>query len=143
MTMAEMSGTQQLAVVGTGVFFLTALLTGIWKWRHMLSSVSHLAPPYVDIAHRTALFYSFAGLLVWQFAGWSVWPEAVNFVAAVLLFVFFATAIVTYVALGLANTTDNQFKERNFKTTTGMWLLIAGEVGGFLVLFSGTLAGLR
>ncbi|MEQ1437903.1 hypothetical protein AAG565_00940 [Fontimonas sp. SYSU GA230001] len=142
MTMGEMSGAQQLAAAGSGLFFAVGLFTGVWKWRHMLDSVTHLAPPYVDIAHRSALFYSFAGLLVWHFAGWSVWPGWLNLVAVALLIGFFATAIVTYIVLGIANRTDNQFKERRFTTTTGTWLLAAGEIVGFLLLLGGTLAGL-
>ena len=141
MTLAQMAPAQQLAVAGTGVIFLVAMLTGVWTWRHMLNSATHLAPPYVDLAHRSALLYSFAGILVWQFAGWSVWSSAVNLLAVALLFAFFTIAIVTYIILGYRNQTDNQFKQRSFATTTGMYLLIAAEVGGFLILFSGTLAG--
>ncbi|MFA5940920.1 MAG: hypothetical protein WC809_16315 [Sinimarinibacterium sp.] len=142
MTMSQMGLTQQFSAGATGLIFLTALLTGVWKWRRMLDSPTHLAPPYVDIAHRAALFYSFAGLLVWHFAGWSVWPEAVNLVGAVLLFAFFIIAIAAYIALGYRNQTDNQFKEHNFNTTTGTLALAIAEIIGFLILFSGTLAGL-
>ena len=137
-----MNSVQALVAVVTGVFFLTALLTGIWKWRCMMAATDHEAPRYVDIAHRTALMYSFAGLLVWHFVGWSAWPDAINLVGAALLLAFFAMAIATYIRLGIADTTDNQFEQRNFNTTTGMWLLVGAEVGGFLILFSGVLAGL-
>lgn len=137
-----MEPAQQFAIVATGVIFLTALLTGIWKWRQMMISPNHLAAPYVDIAHRSALMYSFAGILVWHFAGWSVWPNSVDLAATIALFAFFISAIATYVALGFKNQTDNQFSERNFSTTIGMLLLIAAEVGGFIILFSGTLKGL-
>lgn len=140
--MSDMSVTQQFSVVATGAIFLTALLTGVWKWRHMLNSATHLAPPYVDIAHRSALIYSFAGLLVWHFAGWSVWPDAVNLVGAILLFAFFVIAVATYIGLGYRNQTDNQFKQRSFATTTGTLVLALAEIAGFLILFSGALAGL-
>lgn len=128
-----------LCVLVTGFTFLTGLLTGIWKWRCMLNSENHQAPYYVDIAHRTALQYSFAGLLVAHFAYWSAWPVWLNAVAASALYLFFVSAIATYIKLGISNTTDNQFKQRNLATTWGMWALVTAELGGFLVLLSGTM----
>lgn len=120
-------------------FFLTALLTGVWKYRHMLGNADHRAPFYVNVAHSAALHYSFACPVLWVLLKLSVWPEAVNLAAVVVLLAFFALAIATYIRLGAENRTDNQFRERNFQTTVGMWLLIAGEIGGFLVLASGAL----
>lgn len=35
-----------------------------------------------------------------------------------------------YYRLGLLGQVTNQFAERNFHTTWGMWLLILGELGG-------------
>ncbi len=47
------------ATIGAaGVIFLLALVLGIWKYRQMATSPDHLAHPYVDIAHRSALLYS-------------------------------------------------------------------------------------
>jgi hypothetical protein len=40
----------------------------------------------------------------------------------------------TYIGLGIADRTDNQFRERTVATTFGMYALIAGEIGGFLLL---------
>lgn len=137
-----MNWVQAFCVVATGSIFLTALLSGVWKWQAMLNSPEHLAPPYVDIAHRAALMYSFAGLLVWHFVGWSIWPDWLNFIAALMLFVFFISSIATYLLLGLKNQTDNQFNERNSTTTTGMLMLVIAEIAGFVILFSGAIAGL-
>ena len=50
----------QLAIVAAGVFFLTALLTGIWKYLEIAASEDGLAHPYIDTAHRASLMYSFA-----------------------------------------------------------------------------------
>lgn len=136
---ASMSSVQAWVMLAVGVMFLTALLTGIWKWRHMLNSDKHQAPYYVDIAHRSALMYSFAGLLIWHFVGWSAWADWVNGLAAGALLFFFLTAIATYIRLGFANETQNQFEQRDFNTTWGMWALLVGEVSGFLVLFAGAL----
>ena len=129
----------KLSLVALGFFFLTALLTGVWKYRHMLTSATHLAPPYVDIAHKAALHYSFAILVVIKFEEVSGLGTKLNLLGASLMIAFFAIATATYISLGATNETDNQFKTRNFNTTVGTWMLIAAEIGGFLLLFGGFL----
>ena len=129
----------KIALTASGTFFLTALLTGVWKYRHMLLHESHLAPAYVDTAHRAALLYTFAALLLARLVEESPFPPAVNLLAIGGPLAFFAVAIATYVGLGLENRTDNQFRERNFNTTWGMAALIVAEIGGFAVLFAGFL----
>ncbi len=129
----------KLILLACGVFFLTALFAGVWKYVAMLNRPTHRAPYYVDTAHRAALLYSFACLVLVKFVEVSPFPTAMNVVAAAMPLLFFAVAIATYIHLGWADTTDNQFRERTFATTTGMWLLIAAEVGGFAVLFVGFL----
>lgn len=129
-----------LTTTACGTFFLTALLTGVWKWRAMLAAPDHLAPHYVDTAHRAALLYSFACLVLIHFLELSPLPEAVNVVAAAAPLLFFAAAIATYCVLGLRDETDNQFSERTFATTTATLMLAVAEIGGFTVLFAGFLA---
>jgi len=129
----------KVALTAAGTFFLTALVTGVWKYRHMLSSESHVAPVYVDVAHRAALLYTFAGLFLARMVEDSPFPRAVNLAAIGGPLLFFAVAIATYVGLGLENHTDNQFRERNFNTTWGMVALIVAEIGGFGTLFAGFL----
>ena len=63
----------------------------------------------------------------------------VNVLSAGVVLLFFASAITTYIVLGLRNRTDNQFERRSLLTTWGMWALIAGEIGGFAVLAVGVL----
>jgi hypothetical protein len=129
----------KFSIVALGLFFLTALATGAWKYRHMLTSADHHAPPYVDIAHKAALHYSFATLIVIKMEEVDNLGTVLNLLAASLVIGFFAIATLTYIRLGLDNKTDNQFKERNFNTTFGMLALIAAEFGGFLILFGGFL----
>jgi hypothetical protein len=129
----------KVALTAAGVFFLTALLTGVWKYRYMLLDERHVAPFYVDVAHRAALLYTFAALFLSQIVQQSPFPRTVNVLAIGGPLVFFAIAIATYIRLGLENRTDNQFRERNFATTWGMLALIVAEVGGFGVLFAGFL----
>ena len=128
-----------LALVACGLFFLTGLLTGVWKWRAMLTRPTHRAPYYVDTAHRAALLYSFACLVLARFAGPSPFPHALTLLATALPILFFASAVATYIRLGIADATENQFERRSFVTTTGMVLLVIGEVGGFSILFVGFL----
>lgn len=136
----------RLCLLAAGVFFLTGLLTGAWKYFHIARAANAQAPVYVDIAHRAALLYSFASLLLAQFAALSVWPPRVNLIAAALPLAFFAFAIGGYVIHGLLRDTDNQFlKPHRFGPTTVppvmlaafMWALMAAEIGGFVVLLAG------
>jgi hypothetical protein len=141
----------KLCIVAAGVFFMTALLTGAWKYFHIARSPTATAPVYVDIAHRAALMYSFAALLLAVFAALSVFPDRVNVLAAALPLAFFAFAIVGYVVHGVLRDTDNQLAkphrlgqgEVHPALMTGfMWALMAAEIGGFAVLFAGALQAL-
>lgn len=140
-----------LAVLAAGVFFLAGLLTGVWKYVAMMRSDKAEAPYYVNIAHRTSLLYAFAALLLAVFADLSAWSDRVNFWATLFPLVFFAAAIFTYVLHGLLRDTDNQLARPHRLgplTLPGimiqgfMWALIAGELGGFLVLFAGVIEAL-
>ena len=129
----------QLSLVACGVFFWTALATGVWKWRAMLSASDHRAPFYVDTAHRAALLYSFACLVLAKFAELSPFSEAVTLAAVAAPIAFFAIAIASYVFLGVSDRTDNQFARSSPGQHVAMWMLIAAEIGGFSVLFGGFL----
>lgn len=131
-----------LAILASGVFFLTGLLTGVWKWRQIMASDDHKAHVYVDIAHRSSLLYSFSAMLLAVFAALSAWTEIVDLVATAAPLGYFAIAIGTYLWHGVRRGTDNQFSERNLVTTWGMWTLAIGEIGGFLVVFAGVVVAL-
>ena len=139
--MLEFSWTARVCATVSGLFFLTGLATGIWKYRRMMASESGEAPVYVNIAHRAALMYAFACLVLGVMAAGSLWPEWVDAVAALVPMFFFAAAVVTYVILGWTQSTDNQFRRRTWHTTYGMWALIVGELGGTALLFAGFLRG--
>jgi len=133
----ELEPAVTIAVLSAGAFFLTALLTGVWKWRQMMTSEEHQAHPYVDIAHRAALMYAFSAMLLGSFASLSAWSATVDLVATALPLLYFAIAIGTYVWHGFLRDTDNQFAQRNFISTWGTLMLAAAEIGGFVVLFAG------
>ena len=138
----------KLCIVAAGAFFLVALLTGAWKYFHIDRSPTATAPVYVDIAHRAALMYSFAALLLAVFATLSVWSPAVNLIASALPLAFFALSIGTYIVHGVLQDTDNQFLRPHrigslsmprHGQAAFMWALMAAEIGGFVMLFAGTL----
>ena len=126
-----------VTVFAAGLIFLLALILGIWKYRQMAVNPNHLAHPYVDIAHRAALMYSFSTLLVAVFVELSAWPMWVNLAAAMVLVFFFVIAIAAYIQHGFRQDTTNQFEHPSGGLHAGMVALILGEVGGFLVLLSG------
>ena len=134
----------QWVLLGAGVMFLLALLLGVWKYRQMATSETHLAHPYVDIAHRAALLYSFATLLVAVFVELSGWSETVDLICAAVLYGFFLAAVVGYAYHGLVRDTDNQFRDPAPSPAAVhgfMWALIVGEIVAFAVLLAGFVEG--
>ena len=146
-----MESSAALAIVFAGLFFLTALLTGVWKYLQIRSSENATAHPYVDIAHRASLMYSFAALLLARFAEISELSEGVEWWAVLFPLVYFAYAILLYIIHGALKDTENQLRP---PFTMGslvlppafvglsMWSLVIAEIGGFLVLFYGVLVAL-
>ena len=131
-------GDDTVAVLAAaGLMFLWALGLGVVKYRQMATSETSLAHPYIDTAHRAALMYSFATLLVATFVELSAWSAFVNLLAAGALVVFFAAAVVGYMVHGLRRDTDNQFRDPVRGTHAFMVALIVAEIGGFAVLFAG------
>lgn len=129
-----------VTLLGAGLIFLLALFLGVWKYRQMATSPDHLAHPYVDIAHRAALLYSFATLLIAVFVEFSAWPGWVNMTAAAVLIAFFVEAIASYIVHGARRDTTNQIAQPGAAIHIGMWALIVGEIGGFVVLLTGFVA---
>lgn len=130
----------RLTLLAAGLIFLLSLVLGVWKYRQMASSETHLAHPYVDIAHRAALLYSFATLLLAVFVELSGWPTWVNLTASMVVVAFFVIAIVTYIGHGMKRDTTNQFENPDRGVHAGMLALIVAEIGGFAVLLTGFVA---
>ena len=128
-----------IAIASAGIFFMTALLTGVWKFYCMTHSTDFKAPYYVDIAHRAALLYSFAALLIAVFAYFSPFVTWISVTATIAPLLFFAIAILHYIKLGLQNTTDNQLRDSEDPVADKiiMLSLMTAEIGGFLVLLIG------
>jgi hypothetical protein len=137
-----------LCLLAAGVYFLTGMLTGVWKYRCIATDPEARSPVYVDIAHSTALLYSFAAILLREFVPYSPLSPAGTVWAVGLPLLFFGSAIFMYIVHGILRDTDNQLRKPHQLGSTTlpnslislyMWLLIAGEIGGFAVLFAGFL----
>lgn len=121
------------------LMFLWALLLGVMKFRQMDASEEGLAHPYTDIAHRAALLYSFALLLVATFVQLSGWGTAVNLIAAGAMAFYFFASVAGYMVHGWRRDTDNQFRRPVRGLQAFMAALIVTEIGGWLVLIVGFL----
>jgi hypothetical protein len=131
----------KITLLAAGLIFLLALVLGVWKYRQIMTSDEHRAHPYVDIAHRAALLYSFATLLIAVFVELSAWPTWVNLTAAMVVVFFFVGAVASYISHGVRRDTVNQFEKTDRSTEIAMALLIAGEIGGFGVILAGFVYG--
>src|SRR5579875_2158647 len=131
----------KITLLAAGLIFLLALVLGVWKYRQIMVAADHRAHPYVDIAHRAALLYAFATLLVAVFVELSAWPTWVNLTAAMVVVFFFVAAIASYIDHGLRRDTTNQFEHADRRLQLEMASLIAGEIGGFAVILAGFIAG--
>ena len=127
----------KISLLSSGLFLLLGMLIGIIKYKRMLTSPTHIAPVYIDIAHRTALLYSFAMLVVAKLLEYSPYSVMVQLIASGLIITFFALTVGGHLTHGLKNDTDNLFRERNFTTTWFMYALIAAHIGGLSVILWG------
>ncbi|MEZ5161476.1 MAG: hypothetical protein R2709_12505 [Marmoricola sp.] len=132
-----MSTETRFVLLAAGLIFLWALALGVQKYAQMGRSPDALAHPYTDIAHRAALLYAFATMLLAAFAQLSDWPTWVDLGAAAVVIFFFVAAIGSYQWHGLRKDTDNQFRNPHASLGWFMIALILGEIGGFAVLLAG------
>lgn len=137
----ELGGDTKAVLLASALMFLWALLLGVMKFRQMDASEEGVAHPYTDIAHRAALLYSFALLLVATFVQLSGWGAAVNLIAAGAMAFYFYAAVFGYMLHGWKRDTDNQFRRPVRGTEAFMATLIVAEIGGWLVLIAGFLDG--
>jgi hypothetical protein len=127
----------RLVLLAAGLMFLWALVLGVVKYRQILASPASAAHPYTDIAHRAALLYAFALMLIAVFVGLSAWHTYINLIAASVLTLFFVVSVASYMAHGLRGDTTNQLADPPASLRRFMGLLIVGEIVGFAVLLAG------
>lgn len=127
----------KISLLSSGLFLLAGMLIGIVKHQRMLSSSDHIAPAYIDIAHRAAFLYSFAMLVIAKLLEYSPYSENVQLSAMGAVLAFLSITIAGYFTHGMRDKTDNLFRERNFSTTWYVYMLAAGEIGGLSVIVWG------
>lgn len=127
----------KLSLAASGAFLLAGMLLGVVKYRRIMTSPHRRAPVYVDIAHRASFLYSFAALVIAKLLEYSPYSERVQLFAAGVPILFFALTVAGYSMHGFKDDTENIFAEHNFTTTWFMYALIAGEIGGMLVVLWG------
>ena len=127
----------KICLLFSGLFLLAGMCVGILKYVFTVRSVEHRAPVYIDIAHRAALLYSFAALVMAKLIEFSPYTRNVQLIIVGLPLVYFALTIIQYTKLGLRGQEKTQFSEKNFITTWFMYSLIAGEIGGIALILLG------
>jgi hypothetical protein len=121
--------------------FLWALLLGTLKYRQILRSPEHHAHPYTDVAHRAALLYSFALLLIAAFVQFGQWSLPVDLAASSAMAAYFSAAVAGYTWHGWRQDTVNQFAPATRGLERFMSSLIVVEIGAWLVLVAGFVDG--
>lgn len=134
-----MAWSVKIALLVSGLMLLSGMLTGVWKYARIMSSLEHRAPVYVDIAHRASFFYSFASLVIAKLIESSPFSPVWQIVIVAVPLFYFVLTVIGYIREGFLDRTDNMFEQRNFVTVWFMYALIAGEIGGFLLILGGFL----
>lgn len=135
--MSHLEAATKIVVLFAGLMFLWALLLGTMKYRQILGSPEHRAHVYTDVAHRAALLYSFALLLVGVFVQFGEWSFSVNLAAASAMALYFATAVAGYTVHGWRRDTENQFTKAGRDLRAFMASLMVVEIGAWVVLVAG------
>ncbi|HZU79984.1 MAG TPA: hypothetical protein VE991_08705 [Acidimicrobiales bacterium] len=139
--MEQLHDATKITMLFAAAMFLWALLLGTMKYRQILASPDHIAHPYTDIAHRAALLYSFALLLVAAFVQFGGWSFSVELAASSAMAAYFAMAVAGYTFHGWRKDTDNQFRRAGSSMRAFMATLITVEIGAWLVLVAGFVDG--
>ncbi len=127
----------KVALLASGIFLMTGMITGVWKYTKIMSSAEHRAPAYVNLAHLASFFYAFASLIIAKLVEFSPFSAGVQTAIVSVPIAFFLLTVAGYIREGWLNRTENMFAERTFVTTSFMYLLIAGEIGGFALILGG------
>jgi hypothetical protein len=135
--MHHLHGATKIVMLYAAGMFLWALLLGALKYRQILTSPAHRAHPYTDVAHRAALLYSFALLLISTFVQFGQWRFSVNLAAASAMTLYFALAVAGYTWHGVRQDTENQFVGAGAGLKAFMTSLMTVEIGAWLVLVAG------
>lgn len=138
----------QIAILASALFLLIGMWTGVWKYLQIRKSPSARAHYYVDIAHRSALLYAPACLIIAVLCFFSILPEWLLLVCAGANLLFFLASVLSYIIHGMLKDTSNQFLKPHrlgkfqlpaFLISGFMWALMVAELGATTLLSLGTL----
>ncbi|MCB9034722.1 MAG: hypothetical protein H6553_12850 [Chitinophagales bacterium] len=138
----------KIGILFSGIFLLIGMITGAWKYWEIRHSSEFKAHDYVDIAHRAALMYAPACLILAVMATFSIWSEQLSCILVVGNIFFFVSAVISYTFHGILKDTNNQFKLPHkigninlppILMTLFMFSLVIVEIGCTFVLVIGTM----
>ncbi len=127
----------KIAILFAGLYLLIGMLTGVWKYAAIMKSENHKSSMYIDIAHRNALLFSFACLVIAKLMEFSPFSLVVQLVITLIPLFYFSLTTINQIKEGFSGRTETIFKERNFSTTWFMYGLIAGEIGSISLMVIG------
>lgn len=130
----------QIAIAAAAGQLILGMVLGIWKFLGMATSDEGVAHPYVDIAHRAALLYSTATVILIPLAQFNVWSETANTVAVCVVVALFVGNILNYAYHGWKKDTTNQVHPVTPLVIGGIVVIIVGEIGGVGYLLAGFLS---
>ena len=127
----------KISILFAGIFLLAGMLTGVWKYVKIMRSDERQAPVYVDIAHRNALMFSFASLVIAKLVEYSPLGTVWQIVVIAVPFFFFVMTSAGQITEGFKNRTGNIFKTPDPVRNVFMYGLVAGEIGSIAALIGG------
>lgn len=127
----------KISILFAGIFLFAGMLTGVWKYVKIMRSAERQAPVYVDIAHRNALMFSFASIVIAKLVEYSPLSTTWQIVIVAVPFFFFVMTSVGQIAEGFKDRTDNIFKTPDPVRNVFMYSLVAGEIGSVAALVGG------
>ena len=127
----------KITILFAGLFLLIGMVTGVWKYATIMKSENHESSMYVDIAHRNALLFSFACIVIAKLMEFSPFSPTMQMVITAIPLFYFSLTTINQIKEGFSGRTETIFKERNFSTTWFIYGLIAGEVGSISLMIIG------
>ena len=127
----------KISILFAGLYLLIGMLTGVWKYAAMMQSENHKSSMYIDIAHRNALLFSFACLVIAKLMEFSPFSPVMQLVITLIPLFYFSLTTINQIKEGFSGRTETIFKERNFSTTWFMYGLIAGEIASISLMVIG------
>jgi hypothetical protein len=127
----------KLSILFAGLFLLIGMLTGVWKYAAIMKSENHKSSMYIDIAHRNALLFSFACIVIAKLMEFSPFSPTMQMVITLIPLFYFSLTTTNQTKQGILGRTETIFKERNFSTTWFTYGLIVGEIGSISLMIIG------